>query len=266
MSILNNGQNNINGTTNTQPEYNFTQKNLNNLFKKAEQFNFSVLLNSDRESLISNPNVANDNNTKTPEATGNGNKITAKINFSTINANKQNIYQSENNENIKFNIPNNKYQLYYLKLKNEEAQIKDIINYASILFDLKEYLKCSYVLRNYANAAFPTAMFLFFYSEFLIIQQKTQEELLDNSELGSKYHQSKEMFKLMQTIQTLEQNNNLDTSPFMLYLYGVILKELKMTQESKEAFLKSLNNFPFLWSAWTELSLISKQQEIVKFD
>ena len=241
-------------------------KNLNNLFNnsanaKAEQFNFSsILLNSDRESITSHNN---DTNNRTPDInTGNSifNKMQIRLNFPKSD-NKQIFESNNNNINLNLNQPNkNKYLQYFKHIKAEEDNIKDIISYADSLFELKEYLKCSFVLKHYAIPKYPTAMFIYYFAEFMIIQQKRQEELLDYSDLGGKYYSSKDINNLYQILSVYESNNQL--GPFMLYLYGLILKEMKLNSEARAIFLKSLNQFPYLWSTWVELALIAKQNEM----
>jgi len=199
---------------------NSNNKNLNLIFNKHEAFNFSsIVLNSDRESMSSNLNFNNENDNSTP--------------------NNYNPHLFNNSEKNKFlSIPTNKnnpssnrFQMMYNKLKFDEEKIKDVISYAGSLFDLNEFVKCTFVLKNYATPKYPTAMFLYFYSEYMIIQQRKQEDLIENSDLGSKYYSSSELSKLYQILVNYENKNEM--CPFMLYLYGVILKELKMFNEAK---------------------------------
>lgn len=238
-------------------------KNLNFLFNKPEQMNFSsIILNSDRESIVSNSNlpIHIEDPNRTPEMYNNLNTLNTNSEMKKLTFSNQ-IYKKFYDQSNTSNIPKtNSFAMLSKKLKYDEILIKDIISYAGALFDLKEYLKCTYVLRLYAVPKYPTAMFLYYYSEYMIIQQKKQEELLENSDLGSKYYAAKEMSKLCRALQQYNQNSEL--SPFLLYLYGVVLKESKMINEAKTIFIKCLNQFPFLWSAWVEIALIAKQNEI----
>lgn len=224
-------------------------KNLNLIFNKHEAFNFSsIVLNSDRESMSSNLNFNNENDNITP------NNYNPHI-FNNSDKNKfTSIPTNKNN-------PTNRFQMMYNKLKFDEEKIKDVISYAASLFDLNEFVKCTFILKNYATPKYPTAMFLYYYSEYMIIQQRKQEDLIENSDLGSKYYSSSELSKLYQILVNYENKNEM--CPFMLYLYGIILKDLKMLNEAKIIFIRCLNQFPFLWPAWVELALITKQNEIV---
>lgn len=146
-------------------------------------------------------------------------------------------------------------------LKKEEKPIKDIIAYASTLYDLKEYSKCIYILKNYANEKYPTAFFLYYFCEYLLLQQKKQEDVVENPELGFRNNSAKDLNKLLIAMNKSEYNFH--NNPFCLYLFGVILKDLDQKEEAKDVFIKCLNLFPFLWGAWIDLSLISKQSDYV---
>jgi hypothetical protein len=158
----------------------------------------------------------------------------------------------------------NKFKSYLLQIKTDEQQISDIIMYASLLFDLKEYKKCNHVLIKCINPKYPTAMFLFYFSEYLMVQQRKQEEYMDNAETGYKHSNNKDLYKLYQSLKLHEQKEEL-SSPFIIYLYGVILKEMNLLEEAHTALLRSLQLFPFLWSAWIELTIISKKNDLMVY-
>ena len=175
--------------------------------------------------------------------------------------NKANISNQKLNQTpqptTNFSI-DNKYSVLLQQYKSDEFPIKDILSYASSLLDLKEYLKCSHTLVNYAIPKYPTAMFIYFYCEYLIIQQKMQEESLDNNDMANlKYASSAELNKLQINMMQYQK----EFSPFLLYLYGIVLKDLKRLEEAKNCFVKSLSQCPFIWSCWIELSLIAKMTD-----
>jgi hypothetical protein len=267
---------------------NITLKNLNLIFNKPENFNFSsILMTSEKDSMISGGGTGthlNEDHNRTPDAHVNFSHYPNtdphhthknKLSFSNLASKK---FDEKINTPLTMNNASspNKYQNYLNKVKYEEFNIKDVISYASSLFDLKEYVKCSYVLKLYAIPKYPTAAFLYFYSEYMIIQQKAQEEFMENSDLGSKYSSSTEMSKLLQALNAFfdesvsapsNQNNisgSTELSPFILYLFAIICKEMKIISQAKAALIKSLNIFPFLWPAWVELALLSKQNEMVR--
>ena len=158
---------------------------------------------------------------------------------------------------------NNSHKFDFENIKCQERTIKDIISYASTLYDLKEYSKCIYTLKNYANEKYPTAFFLYNFCEYLLILQKKQEEISENPDVGFKTNSSKELNKLLNSMK--KSDFDFQNNPFCLYLYGTILKELDQKEEAKEIFINCLNIFPFLWGAWIDLCMISKQNDYVIF-
>ena len=70
---------------------------------------------------------------------GNGTPGIHKNNFLS-NSNKISPYNSNNNADIY--MIDNKYNNLYSEYKINEREIKETLNYANTLFDLKEYLKC----------------------------------------------------------------------------------------------------------------------------
>ena len=84
----------------------------------------------------------------------------------------------------------------------------------------------------------------------MITSQQSHEELLNNNDASSfKYSSSSNLNKLQVKMSTYQQS----FSPFMSYLYAVVLKDLKRVHEANAFFIKSLNAFPYLWSCWIEL-------------
>ncbi len=120
------------------------------------------------------------------------------------------------------------------------------------------------MLKPYAKPNYQTAMFLYYLSEYNLIEQKKQEEMLDTTEIGAKSFNSRDYVRLQQSLEVYYQKDELDA--FNLYLYAIVLKELQLMDACRIALIKSLNLFPYLWSAWVELSLISKQSDMVKLE
>ncbi|MCQ2818658.1 MAG: tetratricopeptide repeat protein [archaeon] len=148
----------------------------------------------------------------------------------------------------------NKFTILYQKYKSEEYPIKDVLTYASSLLDLKEFVKCKGILSKYAIPKYPSAMFIYFYCEYMLIQQQMQEGMLEKKDSEQfNYTDPSNLNKLQ---KDLEKSAN-EFSPFMSYLYGVILKDLKRFDEAKKYFIICLSQFPFLWSCWVELCKIS---------
>ena len=149
-----------------------------------------------------------------------------------------------------------KYSNLYEEYKINEKEIKETLNYANTLFDLKEYLKCINFLAPLLNPKYSRAMFLYYLSKYYLVSEKMQEEKLNNNEnLGLKYASPDMLNKLQIELAQYIQN----FSPFLNYLYGIILKDLKKYEESKQYFIKALNSCPFIWSCWVDLCFVLKQ-------
>jgi len=234
---------------------NNSSRNLNSIFNRIDkQAPFS-------NQLFDNKEIFNENN------------YCLKSNFPPINKNyilnsdpKKQLFKVSNvQENITSNttkkVNSNYLKNHYLIIKQEEANIKNTLQYGSTLFDLKEFRKSSFVLKQYAKPNYQTAMFIYYLSEFNLIEQKKQEEMLDTTEIGAKSFNSRDYVRLQQSLEQHYLKDELDA--FNLYLYAIILKELQLIDACRIALIKCLNLFPYLWSAWVELSLISKQSEMV---
>ena len=236
---------------------NNSSRNLNSIFNRIDkQAPFT-------NQLFDNKEIFNENN------------YCLKSNFPPINkVNNYNLYSDPKKQlfkvsNVQDNITSNltkKVNSNYLKnhysiIKQEESSIKNTLQYGSTLFDLKEFRKCSFVLKQYAKPSYQTAMFIYYLSEYNLIEQKKQEEMLDTTEIGAKSFNSRDYVRLQQSLEQHYQKDELDA--FNLYLYAIILKELQLVDACRMALIKCLNLFPYLWSAWVELSLISKQSEMV---
>ena len=171
------------------------------------------------------------------------------------NSNKISPYNSNNNGGDIY-MADNKYNSLYTEYKINEKEIKETLNYANTLFDLKEFLKCINVLSPLINPKYPRAMFLYYYAKYYLAIEKMQEEKLNNNEnIALKYASPDKLNKLQ--IELVQYKENF--SPFLNYLYGIILKDLKKYEESKIYFIKALNSCPFIWSCWVDLCFVLKQ-------
>ena len=167
----------------------------------------------------------------------------------------KNLTSLFNNSNQPLSSPSspttNTYASLYASYKQLEHPIKDTLTYASTLINLKEYHKCKQLLSPYASTPqYQTAMYYYYYCSYMITSQQSHEELLNNNDTSSfKYSSSSDLNKLQVKMNTYETS----FSPFMCYLYAVVLKDLKRVREANAYFIKSLNAFPYLWSCWIEL-------------
>ena len=74
------------------------------------------------------------------------------------------------------------YNRPYLEDLNEAT---DTLNLARVLFDLREYRKCMSILKPYANANYQSALFLYYYSSYLISEQERAEEIYESGGISS---------------------------------------------------------------------------------
>ncbi len=62
----------------------------------------------------------------------------------------------------------------------EQNEATDTLNLARTLFDLREYRKCAALLKPFAVPRYQCAMFLYYYSNYLISEQTKAEEIYES--------------------------------------------------------------------------------------
>jgi len=65
----------------------------------------------------------------------------------------------------------------YIEELNEAS---DSLNLGRALFDLREYKKCTTLLKPFANPKFQNAMFLYYYATYLLSEQNRAEEIYES--------------------------------------------------------------------------------------
>ena len=63
----------------------------------------------------------------------------------------------------------------------------DALGLARALFDLREYRKCTALLKTFANPKYQNAMFLYYYASYLLSEQSRAEEIYES---GGTFKQS----------------------------------------------------------------------------
>ena len=124
--------------------------------------NLNVSLNNTTQT-IQGKNLANIFNKAASSAQRETNTPIEKKNYSN-NADKISPFIGNNGDNIF----GDKYSNLYEEYKINEKEIKETLNYANTLFDLKEYLKCINVLSPLLNPKYPRAMFLYYLSKYYL--------------------------------------------------------------------------------------------------
>lgn len=139
------------------------------------------------------------------------------------------------------------------------------------LFDLREFKKCSDLLKPYASDTNnQTAMFLYHYSLFMHGDLRKEEEFFENSkQTDIDNHRSRDKnYSVNNAAHNLE--NILE--PFYkegllgdlcCYLLGIAKRELEKFKEAVEIFAVTLDRNPCFWSAWLELCKIVSSHDYI---
>ncbi|XP_075479648.1 anaphase-promoting complex subunit 8-like [Primulina tabacum] len=133
----------------------------------------------------------------------------------------------------------------------------DIYLLAKSYFDCKEYRRAAHVLRDQTGKK---AVFLCFYSLYLAGEKRKEEEMIElEGPLGKSDAVNRELVSLEKELSTLHKNGTID--PFGLYVYGLVLKEKGSENIARSVLAESVNNYPWNWSAWSELQVLCTTSE-----
>lgn len=125
-------------------------------------------------------------------------------------------------------------------------------------YDAYHLAKCYYDCREYDRSAFFTAtceskvpQFLHLYATYMAKEKKWLDNLTDSANLNQSRN-LKDLSDFLATLKALYAQRVMDG--YMLYLYGVVLKKLDLTEMAITIFLESIHAAPTLWSSWIELA------------
>lgn len=157
----------------------------------------------------------------------------------------------------------------------------DYDNYlmAKSFFDLKEYDRAAHFTEDCSSEV---CVFLHLYSKYLSAEKKrvdSETEVMKssatptaaaNNQPQNLQGQSKSgsgdslaaLRNLRVEMRKLDTLGKLDG--FGLYLYGVVLKKLDLTEEATTALLKAVGDTPLHWGAWLELSALVNDRDALK--
>lgn len=119
----------------------------------------------------------------------------------------------------------------------------DLYLLAKTYFDLKEYLRCAWFLRNSRSKK---SVFLWCYSTFLAGERMKNQKRGNVFSETDVVHQNEELSRILQRIEQ-------EQDPWILYVKGVCLFESEQVSEAREALVQSINLYPLNWSAWLQL-------------
>ncbi|KAI3985197.1 hypothetical protein MKX01_015131 [Papaver californicum] len=136
----------------------------------------------------------------------------------------------------------------------------DLYLLAKSYFDCKEYRRAAHVLRDQTGKK---AVFLRSYAIYLAGEKRKEEEVIElDGSLGKSDAVNNELVSLERELSTQRKNGTID--PFGLYLYGIVLKEKGRKDLARTVLVESVNNYPWNWSAWSELQCLCTTNDILK--
>lgn len=132
----------------------------------------------------------------------------------------------------------------------------DIMSFAKTLFDMKEYMRAVMLLQDSTE---PAACFLRCYSLFLAGEKQKEERITEIGESMMTVVQNCHLATLREELEQLTTAHPNDG--FLLYLRGLVLKELLEPNQALEVLQQSVDRFPCNWSAWSEICAICTENE-----
>eukprot|EP00276_Gloeochaete_wittrockiana_P012349 CAMPEP_0184374476 /NCGR_PEP_ID=MMETSP1089-20130417/165045_1 /TAXON_ID=38269 ORGANISM="Gloeochaete wittrockiana, Strain SAG46.84" /NCGR_SAMPLE_ID=MMETSP1089 /ASSEMBLY_ACC=CAM_ASM_000445 /LENGTH=565 /DNA_ID=CAMNT_0026717491 /DNA_START=2202 /DNA_END=3899 /DNA_ORIENTATION=- len=148
-----------------------------------------------------------------------------------------------------------------IDLQGEEAEIEeDQWLLAKSFFEVKEHRRAAYALKDCKSRR---SVFLRCFATFLAGEKRKEEELAEksNGTLGRADVTNAELPTLRSELAEICQADTVD--PFCLYIYGVVLKELELKGQAREILVRSVNAYPWNWSAWHDLAAVCPDRETV---
>uniref|UniRef100_A0A182NUJ0 Cyclosome subunit 8 n=1 Tax=Anopheles dirus TaxID=7168 RepID=A0A182NUJ0_9DIPT len=119
---------------------------------------------------------------------------------------------------------------------------------AKSYFHVREYDRSAYFTRNCSS---PVPKFLHLYATYMSKEKKRLDNMTDSSVVSTVNH-ARDFSELLTILRTEHSQHSLDG--YCLYLYGVILKKLDLTEMAVRVFVEAITAEPMLWSAWLELA------------
>ncbi|XP_057857553.1 anaphase-promoting complex subunit 8 isoform X2 [Cryptomeria japonica] len=130
---------------------------------------------------------------------------------------------------------------------------------AKSYFDTHEYRRAAFVLRETPGKK---ALFLRCYSLYLAGEKRKEEEAIElGGPLGKSDGLNSELAGLEQELSSNYSNGTLDA--FGMYLYGIVLHERGKDKLARDVLVKSVDAYPWNWSAWLELQALCTDMSIL---
>lgn len=126
---------------------------------------------------------------------------------------------------------------------------------AKSYFDVHEYDRASFVL---ASSKSSKSQFLHLYARYIAGEKRKDEDSemvlgpLDGAVTGNK-----ELQGILAALEVIfaekVEDDWVEDDSWLLFLYGIVLFKHKNENEARGALIRSVNLYPYNWSAWQEL-------------
>ncbi|KAA8910448.1 anaphase promoting complex subunit 8 [Sphaerosporella brunnea] len=121
-------------------------------------------------------------------------------------------------------------------------------------FDVHEYDRASFVLAKCKSAK---SRFLHLYAKYIAGEKRRDEDSeMVLGPLDGSATPNKECPSILSTLEAIllpKEDNMTEDDSWLLYLYGMVLAKQKNESEARDAFIQSVNLYPYNWAAWQEL-------------
>uniref|UniRef100_A0A060TJS3 ARAD1D49126p n=1 Tax=Blastobotrys adeninivorans TaxID=409370 RepID=A0A060TJS3_BLAAD len=127
----------------------------------------------------------------------------------------------------------------------DQTTAKDL--FARSCFACHEYDRSADILKNSDS---PLSVFLRLYSKYISGEKKKDEDrggVMTAKDVRTPNCYTDEI------LRDLESSAHFKSDPFLLYLYGVLMRQQGNDEAAITALLESVNLFPYNWSAWQDL-------------
>ncbi|KAG7321135.1 hypothetical protein KOW79_015550 [Hemibagrus wyckioides] len=146
------------------------------------------------------------------------------------------------------------------QVTEDEAHDWDALCLAKSYFDLKEYDRAAYFLRDCRSQK---AYFLYMYSRYLSGEKKKDDETVDSLGPLEKGQVRNEALRELR-VELSKKHTAGELDGFTLYLYGVVLRKLDLMKEAVDVFVEATHSLPLHWGAWLELCNLITNIDMLK--
>ncbi|KIJ40939.1 hypothetical protein M422DRAFT_60533 [Sphaerobolus stellatus SS14] len=130
---------------------------------------------------------------------------------------------------------------------------KDAYVAARRFFDSREFSRVSFTLKDYKSAQ---SRFLSTYSQYLASEKQALSQFYKR-EASKKHNPAPVNQTLLKLIDDIGETDD----PFLLFLKGLLFHRVLRRAEALECLTRSINIYPWNWSAWLQLSACLEDQE-----